>query len=205
MPYFWFVHVPWMSFLIPLCYRLFSSHEEHIIRPASDSVSISTDSWLAMHASRISCLIIQSMWLHSAAPSKKSQEGQPTDCQEVWTMRQERESMWLVSEYGPSVSSQNWIGLSYLMTCICKNICLFSKGGRTPYTVNGTMHPSIWKSKMCLVAQSYEMTYLPQCIVDGQSGPNKAVRKIKVARDKLFASKQAHYFSAAKYVNTGTG
>ena len=59
MPYFWFVHVPWMSFLISLCYCLFSSHEEHIIRPASDSVSISTESRLAMHASRISCLIIQ--------------------------------------------------------------------------------------------------------------------------------------------------
>ena len=101
------------------------------------------------------------MWLYSAARSKKSQEGQLTDCQEVWTMRQEGESMWLVSEYGPSVSSQNRMGLRYLMTCICKNICPHSKGSGTPYTVNGTIHASIWKSKICLVANSYEVTLSP--------------------------------------------
>lgn len=59
MPYFSFVHVPWMSFLIPLCCCLFKSHEERIIRPASNSVSVSTESGLAMQSSRISCLIIQ--------------------------------------------------------------------------------------------------------------------------------------------------
>jgi len=90
------------------------------------------------------------------------------------------------------------------MTCMCKNICPYSKGSGTPYTVNGTMHASTWKSKMCLVAKSYETTYLPQCIVDGQSGPNKAVRKMKVAQNKLLTSEQAHYLSAAKYVNTET-
>lgn len=69
------------------------------------------------------------------------------------------------------------------MTCICKNIYPYSKGSGTPHTVNGTMHANIWKSKTCLVVKSYEMTYLPQCIVDGYSGPNNAERKIKVAQN----------------------
>lgn len=69
---------------------------------------------------------------------QKSQEGQLTDCQEAWTTRQEGESMWLASEYGPSLSSQNRMGLSCLMTCICKNICPYSKGNGAPYTVNNT-------------------------------------------------------------------
>lgn len=47
--------------------------------------------------------------------------------------------------------------------------------------------------------------YVLQYIVDGQLGPNKAVRKIKVAQNKLIANEQVCYLSAAKYVNTETG
>lgn len=172
------VHVTWMSALIPLCYCLLRSHEEQIIRPASDCLHIY---WVTIGNARLGDQLFdypESMWLYSAAPGKKSQGGQLTDCREVWTTRQERESMWLVSECSPSAPSQNRMGQSWLMTCICKNICLYSKGSGTTYTVNGTMHASIWKSKMCLAAKSYEMTLCPPvyCWL-GNQVPTKLQRK----------------------------
>lgn len=183
-PCSWFVHVPWMSFLIPLCHCLFRSHEEHIIRPASNSVSVSTESRLTTQSSRISCLIIRrACGFTQLLQAKKGQERQLTNCQEVWTVRQEGEYTWLLSECGPSESSQNRICLSCLMSCFIYvykyfYICPHSKGSGTQYTMNGTMHASTWKSKKCLVANSYDMIHLPQCIVDGLSDPNKAVRKV---------------------------
>lgn len=172
------VHVTWMSVLIPLCCCLLSSHEEQIIRAASDCLHIY---WVTIGNARPEHQLFQnpeSMWLYSAAPGKKSQGGQLTDCGEVWTTRQEQESMWLVSECSPSAPSQNRTGLSWLMTCICKNICLYSKGSGTAYTVNGTMHASIWKSKMRLAAKSYEMTLCPPvyCWL-GNQVPTKLQRK----------------------------
>lgn len=172
------VHVTWMSVLLPLCYCLFRSHEEQIIRPASDCLHIY---WVTIGNARPEDQLFdypESMWLYSAAPGKKSQAGQLTDCQGAWKMRQEWESMWLVSEYGPSAPSQNRMGLSWLMTCICKNICPYSKGSGTTYTVNGTMHASIWKSKMCLAAKSYETTLSPPvyCWL-GNQVPTKLQRK----------------------------
>lgn len=67
------------------------------------------------------------------------------------------------------------------------------------------MHASILKSKMCLAAKSYEMTLAPPvyCWVGGWVIRfQQNCKENKSGTKQTLANEQAHYLSAAKYVNT---
>lgn len=196
------VHVTWMSVLIPLCYCPLRSHEEQIIRAASDCLHI-TESRLATHAPRISCLIIQRAcgftqllqakkgkednWLIVGKGGQRGRSGSPCDRFLSTVLQHPVKTEWAWAGWWPAyvkilVLTQKGVGQHILWMEQCMQ--------------------AFGNPRCALQLNHMKQHCLPQCIVGWVIRFQQSCKENKSGTKQTLANEQAYYLSAAKYVNT---